>query len=317
MYKKDTLFDVVGFGLNSIDHLCIVESYPPIDSKQEILKFSRQGGGQVATAMVALARWGVKVKYVGKVGNDAYGKLVLEELKNEGIDIKSVKIEKTATTQFAYIIIEKKGAKRTIFWHRDKKLLYKKGELKEEEICSGKLLHLDGHDIDASIVAARWAKRSKIPTILDADKVEKKTYELVPLIDYLITSERFPIRFTGKDKFNNALIELSRIHKGLVVSTLGEKGAAFIKDKKEMIIIPGFKIKAIDTTGAGDVFHAGFIYGLLKGWDIIDIIRFSNFVAANKCKEIGGRAGIPSKKIIERFSKRVSGNRADILEETR
>src|SRR4030043_1020827 len=192
-FPKYKPFEVVGMGLNSVDFLCVVPEFPTVNSKMRILKFSKQGGGQVATAMVALSRWGVKTKYIGKIGGDELGQFSLDSIRQEGVDVSSVTIEPDTPNQFAMIIVDGPTGERTILWNRDQRLMYREGELREEEVCSGNLLHLDGHDIRAALQSAKWAKEEGIPTIIDLDKVEPLTSELIKGIDFIITSSRFPM----------------------------------------------------------------------------------------------------------------------------
>ena len=292
---KDKPFDVVGMGLNSVDFLNIVPEFPTLNSKMEILRFSKQGGGQVATAMVALARWGIKTKYIGKVGDDELGQFSLRSICEEGVEVSSVTTEPNATNQFATIIVEGVSGERTILWNRDARLMYREGELRKEEVCSGRLLHLDGHDIQAAIQCVEWAKEEGIPTVIDIDKVEPLTSELIKKIDFIITSSRFPSLFTGIPDREKALIELQKQTQGFLCATLGYDGTMALVNGK-IHRVKGFEVDAIDTTGAGDVFHAGFIYGLLQNWEVIEILRFANAVAALKCRHLGGRKGIPTLK---------------------
>src|SRR4030042_6223504 len=291
-FPKDKLFDVVGMGLNAVDFLCLLPEFPASNSKMEIRRFEKSGGGQVATAMVALSRWGVKTKYIGKVGDDELGGFSLNSLRQEGVEVSSVITEPNATNQFATIIVEGASGERTILWNRDKRLMYREGELRKEEICSGKLLHLDGHDIHAALQCARWAKEEGIPTIVDLDKGEPLTSELIKKIDFVITSSRFPTLFQGISDQKKAFFELQNHTHGFLCTTLGREGAVALM-KGGIFRIAGFKINTVDTTGAGDVFHAGFIYGLLQNWEVREILRFANAVAALKCRDIGGRRGIP------------------------
>jgi sulfofructose kinase len=292
-FQKDKPFEVVGMGLNSVDFLCVVPEFPTPNSKMKMLQFSKQGGGQVATAMVALSRWGVRTKYIGKVGGDEWGQFSLLSIRQEEVDVSSVTIEPNATSQFATIIVDRTSGERTILWNRDECLMYRKGELQKEQICSGRLLHLDGHDIDAAIQSAGWAKEEGIPTVVDLDKVESLTAELIKKIDFIITSSRFPTLFTGVSNPEKALVEMQGGTPGFVCATLGHEGAIALVDG-EILHAKGFKVNAVDTTGAGDVFHAGFIYGLLQNWEVGEILRFANSAAALKCEELGGRKGIPT-----------------------
>ena len=134
--RKNKPFDVVGLGLNSIDFLSLVPEFPASNSKMEILRFATSGGGQVATAMVALSRWGVKTKYIGKVGSDEFGRLSLESIRQEGVDISSVTTEPDTPNQLGMIIVEAVSGDRTILWKRDDRLMYRVGELiKEDGLC--------------------------------------------------------------------------------------------------------------------------------------------------------------------------------------
>jgi len=299
-FPEDKPFEVVGMGLNSVDFIGVVPEFPSINSKMKLLQFSKQGGGQVATAMVALSRWGVKTKYIGKVGGDELGSFSLDTIREEGVDISSVTIELHANNQFAMIIVDGVSGERTILWNRDERLMYREGELRQEEVCSGKILHLDGHDIRAALQCARWAKQEGIPTVIDIDKVEPLTGKLIRQIDFVVTSSRFPALMTGISDREKALIELQKQTSGFLCSTLGHEGTMALVNG-EILYVKGFKIKAVDTTGAGDVFHAGFIYGLLQNWEVVEILRFANAVAVLKCLDLGGRKGIPALEEVEKF----------------
>ena len=292
-FPKNKPFEVVGIGLNSVDFLCVVPEFPTLNSKMEILQFSKQGGGQVATAMVALSRWGIRTKYIGKVGGDELGAFSINSLRQDGVDVSSVTVETNATSQFAMIIVDRASGERTILWDRDKQLMYHEGELRKDEICSGKLLHLDGHDLRAALQSAQWAKEEGISTVIDLDKIEPLTSELIKKIDFIITSSTFPTLFTGISDREKALFEMQRQTPGFLCATLGREGAVALVDGS-ILQVKRFEINAVDTTGAGDVFHAGFIYGLLQNWEVREILRFANAVAALKCRDLGGRRGIPT-----------------------
>jgi sugar/nucleoside kinase (ribokinase family) len=302
-FPNDKPFDVVGMGLNSVDFLCVVPKFPAPNSKMEMLRFTKQGGGQVATAMVALSRWSIKTKYIGKVGGDELGTFSLNSIRQEEVDVSSVMNEPDATNQFAMIIVDGPSGERTILWNRDDRLIYRIGELRKEEVCSGKILHLDGHDIPAALQCARWAKEEGIPIVIDLDKVEPLTSELIKEIDFIITSSRFPMLYTGISDQKNALFELQKHTPGFLCVTLGHEGSVALVNG-ESLHVKGFKVNAVDTTGAGDVFHGGFIYGLLQNWEVAEILRFANAVAALKCRDLGGRKGIPTLRETVKFLNR-------------
>jgi len=287
-------------GLNSVDFLCVVPRFPALNSKTEMLRFSKQGGGQVATAMVALSRWGIRTKYIGKVGDDELGTFSLDSVRQEGVDVSSVRIEPKATNQLAVIIVDRVSGERTILWDRDQRLMYREGELRKEEVCSGKIFHVDGHDLKAALRSARWAKEEGIPTVIDLDKVEPLTFELIKEIDFVITSSTFPTLLTGISDRDEALLEIQRQIPGFLCATLGQEGAVALVGG-DLIRVKGFEVDPVDTTGAGDVFHAGFIYGLLQNWEVGEILRFANIAAALKCRDLGGRRGIPSLEEVSRL----------------
>jgi sulfofructose kinase len=292
-------FDVVGLGLNAVDFLCVIPRFPVLDTKTEILHYEKHGGGQVATAMVACSKWGLRTKYIGKVGENDLGMFSLKSIRETGVDVSSVTVERGATNQFAFILIDKESGERTIIWHRDKKLLYKEGQLSREDVCKGKILHLDGHDIEAAIKAIKWAQEEGIFTVIDIDKVEKKTPELIKDVDFLITSSTFGPKLTGIEDREKALIALKRYNKGFLCATLGREGAmAVVGDR--IVYSKGFEVEAVDTTGAGDIFHAGFVYGLIRNWDVVEILRFANAVAALKCTRMGGRS-VPTPEEVDSF----------------
>jgi sulfofructose kinase len=285
-------FDLVGFGLNAVDHLCVVPQYPRFDSKTEIVHYEKLAGGQTATAVVFAARMGLKGKYIGKVGSDDLGVFALENLRAENIDTSSVLVENGARNQYAFIIIDKASGERTILWERDRRLSFRGSELCRSDICSGRVLHLDGHDYEAAIQAARWAREDGIPVVIDLDKAVPRSEELISNVDFLITSANFPPEFTGIADPIESLLALRQHCDGFLAVTLGAQGAmAVIGDRCERF--PAFKVHAVDTTGAGDIFHGAFIYGLLRNWPLERIMTFSNAAAGLNCTHLGARSGIP------------------------
>jgi len=292
-------FDVVGFGLNSVDLITVLPAFPGPNSKMEMADFSQHGGGQVATAMVACSRLGIKAKYVGKVGDDPWGEFSVESIRKEGVDVSAVTQEPGVKNQFAVILVDQKSGERTILWRRDRRLLYRRGELSRKAVCEGRVLHVDGHDMEATLTAVQWAKEEGIVTVMDADRIDEKTGELIRYIDFLITSSSFPIRFTGILDLPEALAALQELCRGFVAATLGPDGAVALIDGSP-VHYGGVDIEAVDTTGAGDVFHGAFIYGLVRGWRMDQIFPFANAVAGLKCTRSGGRA-VPSLQQVERY----------------
>lgn len=286
-------FDAVALGLNAVDHLVVVPHYPEFNSKISYQSHHLAPGGQCATAMVTLARLGLSASYIGKVGSDEAGRFQISSLAAEGVDTSGVVVVEEAETQNAFIIIDQATGERTILWRRDERLTISEVEVDERAVTAGRALHIDGHDVAASIAAARFARAAKIPVVLDIDNAYAGAERLLPLVDFLISSSAFPEQMTGERDLAAALKRLSEISGSLLVAaTLGSEGAlCYIRG--QYIHSPAFQIECRDTTGAGDAFHGGFIYGLLKNLSVEETLRFANAVAALKCRALGARTALP------------------------
>ncbi len=288
------MFDVVGVGLNAIDYLVGLPRFPVPGEKVRMSSFARGGGGQVATALVALSRWGCRCAYVGNVGDDDHGRLSSLLLSREGIDLSHVRTVSGASSQFAVILVEEGTGERTILWDRDPKIRVSPEELPLEEIRKTKALLLDGHDVTAAIVAARTARVAGVPVVLDAEKVQEGTEELLSVCDHIVAAGHFPgLLFPGVSGEDGAREILRRYAPRTSTVTLGPRGA-FGCDGREEVFSPAIGVRAVDTTGAGDIFHAGFLYALLERHPFRETLAFANAAAGLSCRGLGGRAAIPA-----------------------
>lgn len=287
-------FDAVALGLNAIDHLIVVPHYPGFNSKVPLISHTLAPGGQCATAMVALARLGMKPSYIGKIGSDDFGRLQMRSLESEGVHAAGVIEVEGADSQIAFIVVDQPSGERTVIWHRDHRLMIDPAEVDRHAVTSGRALLLDAHNVAASITAARFARAAGIPTVLDIDTIYPGSDELLPLIDFLISSTSFPLRMTDEPDLRIALKKLKDTTGSMfVAATLGREGVlAYFNG--EYISSPAFAVDCRDTTGAGDAFHGGFIYGLLAGLSVEETLRFANAVAGLKCRAIGARTALPS-----------------------
>ena len=296
-------FDAVGFGLNAVDHLIVVPEYPQFDTKTRFTEYGKSAGGQTATAMVALQRLGMKTAYAGRFGSDDHGKFGRESLILEEVNVDFAESVQGATNQIAFIIIVEGSGERTISWDRDERLSYAADEAPVALAARGRILHIDAHDPPACVAMARTARADGTIVTADIDNIYEGLPELLPLIDALITSSEFPERLTGIEDLRSALIEIkSRYGCAIVGATRGARGALVYCDG-EFIESPAFPVPGgcRDTTGAGDAFHAGFIYGMLRGEEIENCMRFGNAVAALKCRALGGRAALPNESELRGF----------------
>jgi len=296
-------FDAVGFGLNAVDHLIVVPKYPSFDTKTRLLSHKLSAGGQTATAMVALQRLGFKTAYAGRFGSDPEGQFGLNTLQEEGVNTDYAEVVEGSATQIAFITIEENSGERTIVWDRDDRLAYKSEEAPRNFGSQGRVLHLDAHDPPACVRVAQDAKQAGTLISTDIDNVYDGLPTLLPYIDILLGSKEFPHRVTGFDDPMTGLVELhNRYGSEVVGMTLGDQGAVVYCEgqflKSPAYTAPG---GCKDTTGAGDAFRGGFLYGMLTGEDIETSMKLGNAVAAMKCSALGARPGLPTLQQLKTF----------------
>ncbi len=285
-------FDVVGVGLNATDTLLTVAQFPAYAGKARILEETLSPGGQVASALVACARLGLRAKYIGTVGDDERGRVQMESLRASGIDLEHVQVRHGCPNQSAYIVIDQSTGERTIFWRREDCLRIDPEEIAPDQIARGRLVLIDGHDTAAVARAASIARARGIPVVVDVDTIYAGFDRVLPNTDYLVASSEFPSGFTGE---RDPFVALERIqeHYGMRVAamTLGTHGA-LARWNGKYIYSPAFVVNCLDTTGAGDVFHGAFCYAVLQGLPLDEALEFSNAMAALNCTAAGARGGI-------------------------
>jgi len=285
-------FQVIGFGENAVDQVCKVPEFPRHDTKVQMEKMLMLGGGTIATACTLCARYGLRTRYVGRVGDDEKGDFARRELDAEPMDCV-IEVVPMASSHFSLIIVDRPTGGRTILWERDPRLLYAEGELSPKALVEGQILHLDGNDVAASIQAATWARENGMRVFLDVDKVQDNVDQLLSLVDFAIPSVEFVKNFSGSEDWREGLRTVKEYCRGLVVVTLGEQGSAVLWEG-DIHKYKAFPIKTVDSTGAGDVFHGAFIYGMLQGWPLGRCMKFSNAAGGLACTRLGARSAIPT-----------------------
>lgn len=291
-------FDVVGFGTNAVDYLLRVPEYPAFKSKVEITEYSRSAGGEIASSMVGLQRLGLRTAYAGRFGDDKAGELGRKSLAGEGVDMTYAETVRDAQTQVAFIVIDERNGERTILWQRDKKLAYSNIDAPLEAAGRGKLLHMTPHDTAACIQMAKSVREKGVIVTIDVDNVFDGIELMLPLVDVCIASAEFGEKLFGIADKKNALSEIaSRFGSAVTGLTLGESGSIFLC-QDIFIETPGFGVPGgcVDTTGAGDAFRTGFLFGILTGETVEGSARIANAVAALKCRGLGARSALPDRK---------------------
>ncbi len=284
-------YDVVGCGYACIDFLGTLPHLPELNSKLDLNSLTIQGGGPVATALVALSRLGARTLFVGKLGDDDFGRWIIDGLKEERV-ASEIRVSPNETSPFAFVMVTPDG-KRTVLWTRGSAPYLSPEEIQPEAVLAGRALLLDDIEIPAGTRAAEMAREAGVTVILDAGTPRAGIEKLIRLSDEVVMAEKFPFRLTGERDFRQSLKGILKMGPSRVAVTLGEKGALYM-DADSWIEQPAFSVDTVDTTGAGDVFHGAYTYGRLQEWPMTETLRFAAAVAALKTRKVGGRTGIPT-----------------------
>jgi len=288
-----TKFDVIGIGMCTVDNLFIVPHTPEFGRKCRAVDYNRQGGGPVATAMVALARLGAKVNFIGKAGDDPEGDFIRDELLKEGVDISHFITEPGAKSRVVLVLVDQHSGERCFTPRAETCSPLRVDELDKNFVTSAKILHLDDPD-EVSITAAKWAKEAGIQVVYDAGWYSEDARELLELTDVSIVSKMFATAIMPDIPFIEVTQKIHEMGPEIAIVTLGEDGCVVTYPEGTFLYPAYQEVNVVDTTGAGDVFHGAFIYGMLQNWSVEKMVEFASVTAALSCRKLGGRAGIPS-----------------------
>ena len=291
---------ITGIGYCGMDYLCIVP-HIPLDDKVEIVDSLIQGGGPAVTAIVAAARLGAQTAFCGTVGDDERGAQILNGLAAEDIDTRGVKIRKKAASPAGFCWIDKKTGKRSIAWTRGSARALAPREIDRAVIKNSSVLHLDGHQTQAAIAAAKYARKHGVAVSIDAGTIVPGIDELLALADIVIASEKFALRYTGATSPEAATKKLFTAGCRFAGVTLGKAGSLGFDGTNRFRCPPFDAGNVVDTTGAGDVYHGAFAFAYAQGRTWPECMRFATVVAAVKCTKLGGRTGIPDLKTTEKL----------------
>lgn len=287
--------DVVGLGYCVYDILAIVPGRPSFDDVYAVHlpQFLVDGGGQVGTALTALARLGAKTSYLGVLGDDAEGRWLRNLFLQEGVDVSRLRIDPKVGTNVCLLLVEEATGRRAILCHpRVQASGLVLSESDRATIQSARVLHLDGQFLPAATLAAQWARDSGAKVCYDGNHPRPGLEALLPLVDWLVVAEGFPQAYTGHGP-EEAEWALLALGPELLVVTQGSKGCE-VWTPDQQFHVPAFPAQVVDTTGAGDAFHGAFIYGMLQGWELRRTAAFANAAAALNCQTLGGRRGLPT-----------------------
>jgi sulfofructose kinase len=295
-------WDVVGVGCNSVDYVYRVPGAPRADSAHSKLRISSHQimcGGQMATAMAACAGFGLATAYLGCVGNDHNGRLVLSEIARHGVDTSHV-LTRDCDNRFAVITVDDTSGERIVLWDRDDALSIHRNEIDAALLASARVVHVDDEDQEAAIAAAVMARAAGVTVTSDIDRVTDRAHDLIAAVTTPIFAQHVLPMITGESDVERALRALRGSHAGDLCVTLGAAGAAMLSGD-EYVREAAPEVIAVDTTGAGDVFRAAFIYAMLNGYPPREQLRFANAAAAASCTRAGALASVPSRDEVERL----------------
>jgi len=300
--------DLVGVGLNATDTLIPLAEFPVRGSKVEFRGATVMPGGQAATTVVACQTWGLRTRYVGKLGDDDASRLHREAFDKAGVDARLIEVRDAPSPQS--LIIVDGGGERTVLCRKDDRLVLHPEDLERAWVVNARALHVDGQDTAAATQAAVWAREAGIPVIADLDGVFPGVDALIEKVDYLIVSRDFPCRLMEESDLETALRAMrARYGCALTAATLGQDGV-LAWDGMRMRHSAAYRVPVVDTTGAGDIFHAGFIFGLLEGWPLERQLDFACAAAALNCMAAGARGGIQAVAAIEELM--ATGSRYEV-----
>jgi sulfofructose kinase len=283
--------DLLGIGECSLDQVIELDQFPVIGGKHEVRAWHERPGGQVATAVLAAQRLGLRTALVSAVGDDPAASKVLAPLGEAGVDLARVRRLPGARTRSAMILLERGSGERAVLGSRDPALRATADDFRAEWLDETRVLHLDASDLELSLAAARAARSRGIPVLLDADTPQPGIEALFRSVDFPIVSESLARASYGSGEA--ALGALVALGARLAVVTLGVEGAIGASPEARYRCA-GFRVAALDTTGAGDVFHGAFAWGLLQGFDAQTLLRHCNAAAALSCTGLGAQGSLPS-----------------------
>ena len=303
MPSNNTHFiDVLCVGAGTYDLVYSVDRHPQPDEKIRATSFVGCGGGPAANAAVTVARLGLQAAFVGYLGNDIFGTAHIDELHQAGVHTDLV-ARGPFSSALSVVIVKPDGSRALVNYRKPESFLAA-GSVDFSNVDTGVIL-FDGHEPYISPALAKFAQEKNISTVLDAGSIHSGTEELAGLVDYLVCSERFGLDFTGATSPERALEKLVTYAPNVII-TLGDRGLLWKKGAGSSRL-QAYKVKAVDTTGAGDVFHGTLAACLAQKKNWLESLAYASAAGALCCTKIGARLGIPTKEEVEAFLARQEG----------
>lgn len=306
-------FDVLGLGASTVDILSLVDHFPASEEVQQAHQVAIQGGGPVATALVTLARLGARTTMLDVIGDDWRGEVILNEFEREGVGTDYLRRVENAASATSSILVRRTDGARTIIFAPSTAPPLPADAAPEELISSAKILHVNGRHWEACLQACHHARKRGVKVSFDggAHRYGSQIKQLIPLVDICIVAREFASAYTQAGDIQQAAELLLAAGPALVVITDGAKGSWVYPQGGPSFHQPACLLpQVVDTTGCGDSYHGGFLFGLVRGYDLAETAALASAVAALNTRQLGGRGGLPTLAEVEAFVARVSSSSA-------
>lgn len=289
---------IMCIGQSAYDITLPLDHYPIENKKVRVSGKVECGGGSASNCAYLLSKWGIDTYFAGVIGNDYYGSKIKDEYSGIGINMKYLQVDSSVPTTSSYIISNTSVGSRTILTSRDKNIKMKPVDVLDEF----DFLLFDGYEKDFSMEVIK--KNPNAIKVLDAGSLKEATIELAHVVDYVVCSHDFAEEFShikmDYDDINTIKLAYDKLKEEFgnnIIITLEDRGCFTYTDDYK--IIPSIKVKAVDSTGAGDIFHGAFVYSLAMGFGLEKALMFSNITGALSVEKIGSRLSIPTLKEVE------------------
>lgn len=292
--------DVAGVGLITIDYLFRVAELPAFGASRRASAYHRACGGPVATALACLARLRASCRCVGKVGDDTEGDFLRHELRRQGVDVGRVRVA-PGRSRVAVVLVEEGSGERGFLSYPESHPPFSARDLTPADVAGARVVHLDDAD-EVGLCAAKWAHASGATVVFDGTWQSDRLTEFLPLVDHAIVGEFFARGWLPGADDEDVLRRLVDMGAGTAVLTRGAAGCLSLV-AGQLQAWPAFPVDVVDTTGAGDAFHGGFIHGLLQAWPLERSLPFAGATAALNCRGLGGQISLPTVAEVEALLK--------------
>ena len=296
--------DLLGLGIAPVDFFVTVATYPACGKKVDGIAGSHliAGGGPVANALCTFSRLGGKAALISAFGDDTWGEFARRDLSRFGVDHSCCISRNKCSTALAFAWVATDS--RTIVLDMDKRLYIHPADIDVNRLPIPKLIHLDGRHIEAAVKLARWGKKVGARVMLDVGSVRNTVNDLFPFIDFLVCADDYAMHYFQTTSAAIAALEFKELGIPEVVVTAGTGGSFGIDAGAYVTGQKAFRVDTIDVTGAGDVYHGAYLFGILKGWPLAQKMQFASAAAALKCRSRGARGGIPTYRQVMTFMNR-------------